>query len=422
MLRLTSRGPWFPLAVLGAAATVWACTPPKVVEDAGDSGPSDAGGDNDSGPRDAGVDGGRDGGVDGGPDSGCVADAACGITTPPQAGDPGWRCTEDTQCNPTTGGFCQTSFHRCSRPCGTIADCPVSWTCAPLTAGGANVCQCPVKPPATDTCNNVDDNCDGLVDNGQDLCPIAQACTSGACACPAANQCGGLCTDKQTDVTNCGACGHACDEGYVCVGGGCTCPSSISNFICSVYATDGGTVDAGPTVVCVDSTTDPRHCGACENHCPPNEDCIDSSCQESDHEWARWSLKSAPVYSSGSVPGPSDTMIATVNEAVSGLVWQRDVSASSYTWLNAAAYCSGLGTGWRVPSRIELLSLVDYTHFAPALDQTVFPQSPASWRSTVFWSASSKASLATMAWSVDFASGYSNTQPKSSSFPVRCVQ
>jgi hypothetical protein len=408
---------------LGVALGSWACGPTKETPDAGpadvdsgpsdDSGPGDAGHDagHDAGPRDSGFDAG-----DAGPDSGCLPDASCGITTPPNAGDPGWFCTLDSQCGQVDGGFCQMQFHRCSRPCGTIADCPVSWQCAPLTTGGENVCQCPVGttvPPAPDTCNNVDDNCDGLVDNGSDLCAIAQVCSHGSCECPAENTCGSFCTDLQTDVSNCGVCGHECSDGYVCVNGGCNCPTTANNVICQV------SVDGGTSFVCSDSSSDPLHCGACENHCSQADDCVAGECHTSDREWARWSLKATPAYSSGSVVGTNE-MIATVNDSVTGLAWQASVNGSSYSWASAATYCASLGTGWRVPSRIEALSIVDFTKFAPALDATVFTQSTSQWGGTVFWTASAKGSNS--AWSVDFRSGYSNAAPQTNAYAVRCVQ
>jgi hypothetical protein len=36
---------------------------------------------------------------------------------------------------------------------------------------------------------------------------------------------------------------------------------------------------------------------------------------------------------------------------------------------------------WRLPSAVELQSIVDYGHSAPSIDSTVFPNTPAA----VFW-------------------------------------
>ncbi|MFM2153227.1 MAG: hypothetical protein RL199_1662 [Pseudomonadota bacterium] len=81
---------------------------------------------------------------------------------------------------------------------------------------------------------------------------------------------------------------------------------------------------------------------------------------------------------------PDDTADDTVRQC-NGLVWQREVSAQTYTWQNAIAYCAGLTLGgssdWRLPDLIELLSIVDGNFTDPALDTSVFPALPNYW----FW-------------------------------------
>jgi hypothetical protein len=89
--------------------------------------------------------------------------------------------------------------------------------------------------------------------------------------------------------------------------------------------------------------------------------------------WATWPMPNSP---SSGLPHPQsyDTSVAgTALDRVTGLRWQRDVSivstaqqASVTTVLaQATSYCSGLTLGgfedWRLPSRIELVSLLDFT-------------------------------------------------------------
>jgi alpha-tubulin suppressor-like RCC1 family protein len=61
------------------------------------------------------------------------------------------------------------------------------------------------------------------------VCSGGQACSAGACKCPTSTPdfCAGTCTNTQTDSANCGACGpsHSCSGGRQCSMGACTCPS-----------------------------------------------------------------------------------------------------------------------------------------------------------------------------------------------------
>ncbi len=92
-------------------------------------------------------------------------------------------------------------------------------------------------------------------------------------------------------------------------------------------------------------------------------------------------------------------------------------------WSQAGAYCSSLSlagqTGWRLPSEIELYSLVDFTVTSGAtIDATAFPNTPAVW----FWSSSPVAGYPSYAWVVDFYSGSTNNSDVSNTYQVRCVR
>lgn len=64
-------------------------------------------------------------------------------------------------------------------------------------------------------------------------------------------------------------------------------------------------------------------------------------------------------------------------DGVTGLMWQREPPEGDYPADRAAAHCAALETAgyrdWRLPSRIELVSLVDFTRPRPAIDERVFP-------------------------------------------------
>jgi hypothetical protein len=94
-----------------------------------------------------------------------------------------------------------------------------------------------------------------------------------------------------------------------------------------------------------------------------------------------------------------------------GLTWQAQVPSTKTTWPNAYEYCQalslgGLSTGWRLPSVVELLTLIDESRWDPAIDITQFPNTPYD---AYYWTSSpTSAGDATgmnLGWTVDFGVG-----------------
>jgi len=83
--------------------------------------------------------------------------------------------------------------------------------------------------------------------------------------------------------------------------------------------------------------------------------------------------------------------------------------------VNAEAYCGA--TDWRMPSREELRSIVDYSRKNPAIDVDYFPNT-LSW----VWSSSPSPYNSDFAWNVNFSNGYVNTYNKSNVRQVRLVR
>ena len=98
-------------------------------------------------------------------------------------------------------------------------------------------------------------------------CVPNEACTGGACQCPApftacAVTGGRACADLRSDAAHCGACGRACPTGQTCVSGSCACPS-------------GQTLCNG---ACVNIQTDASNCGACGTVCQAGQPCSGGRC------------------------------------------------------------------------------------------------------------------------------------------------
>jgi hypothetical protein len=121
-----------------------------------------------------------------------------------------------------------------------------------------------------------------------------------------------------------------------------------------------------------------------------------------------------------------------VTDGITGLVWQgcpagrsgRDCSAGRLLELvqaEALAWCDGLtwaGRGdWRLPAPDELLSVIDYGRFAPAVDPSLFPAT-----SDFFWSSSLYAAGTTIAWVVHFASGHQSYSGRDQRYRFRCIR
>lgn len=98
---------------------------------------------------------------------------------------------------------------------------------------------------------------------------------------------------------------------------------------------------------------------------------------------------------------------AVVRDNTTGLEWQAGQSDKRLNHADALKYCASLplsGGGWRLPTRVELLSLLDDTRHEPAIDIAFFPATKSNW----YWTATPAAwSPSDAAWFVLFGYGYS---------------
>jgi hypothetical protein len=120
--------------------------------------------------------------------------------------------------------------------------------------------------------------------------------------------------------------------------------------------------------------------------------------------------------------------VGIVTDSATGLQWQDDYSNNGgeikyANWKNAIEYCNELSLGghndWRLPNKNELLSIVDYTKFFPAIDDSFQYVTSGS-----YWSSTTNVSNTSYAWGVYYPGGHSNYYDgaKSDSGYVRCVR
>ena len=128
----------------------------------------------------------------------------------------------------------------------------------------------------------------------------------------------------------------------------------------------------------------------------------------------------------------------TVTDYNTGLVWQRcsvgqndDMACSgtaiTYTWTSAQIACEALTLGdksdWRVPSKKELISIVDYSvpFPGPTIQDAYFPNT-ISGNSSIYWTSTPLASDTTKALYTTFDYGNAYNASKTTNYYVRCVR
>ncbi|MFT3922978.1 MAG: DUF1566 domain-containing protein [Myxococcales bacterium] len=108
---------------------------------------------------------------------------------------------------------------------------------------------------------------------------------------------------------------------------------------------------------------------------------------------------------------------------ITQLEWARAAASDAMDWQTAAKYCADLsaaGGGFRLPSRIELLSLLDPSRVSPALDADVFPDQPGS----PYWSDSPLADNHDRRWAIEmqFSTQFALPRELDKALRVRCVR
>lgn len=198
--------------------------------------------------------------------------------------------------------------------CGNMLDC--GGCTAPETCGGGGILgQCGTRDggpcvPTTCaalgvTCGPVGNGCGGMIDCGS--CTLPDTCGGGGvlghcgrpvCShqtcmdmCPGTTLCftpqdgdrvDSICFDTGSDARNCGGCGITCGLG-TCSGGSCTCSPAAQDAgpgadAGRAFCPPEGCTMCGPSVGCVNTDIDLRHCGNCATVCHAGQACTMGHC------------------------------------------------------------------------------------------------------------------------------------------------
>ena len=103
------------------------------------------------------------------------------------------------------------------------------------------------------TCGECSHTCERTCQNTCLPVPYQESCCDSTQSC-----CNGKCANTAWDWANCGACGHKCPSGKVCIDGACGC-------------LPGHTLCDG---VCVDLSADSANCGDCGVTCASGYCCV----------------------------------------------------------------------------------------------------------------------------------------------------
>ena len=377
---------------------------------------------------------GADSGADSRADSSTDSSADSRSPPPPDSAVPQETCKLDSECE--TGHCsdgvccdmdCGGKCHACNLP-GKSGRCSLvpanaadpRGLCKDITPCGTNgLCdstgECAYHAK-TDTCG-APESCTGATYTPQSFCDGSGQCASATPGtCPNSLTCGegGRCKGSCSRDADCGfdtlycdgmACKEKLQNGTACTGAGNVCKSgNCVNNVCCGVASCGTCKQCGANGACVPkaaSTPDSSCMTQTRASCGTNGLCDGSgSCQ-----------KHACICENGVTPQmcyPSPRFQITGGEVLdwkTNLTWQRDGTTPSKPWAEAKTYCAA--TGFRLPTRVELLSIVDRTQATPPLIDTSVFMFPPNVQVTLrdFWT--SEAADPGYAHYVDFQDGRS---------------
>jgi hypothetical protein len=267
-------------------------------------------------------------------------------------------------------------------------------------------------------------------DRNGGVCPRGFVCEQGSCWRSGEYVAGDLYVSATDDM------GGGSDLAPVCVESSIVCADATTPAVCQSGAYVKQTACSGALPYCVGGACvacmngDSKYVDAitiavCSSNIYQNTTCPANARAASidtgkcyDPEWPAWPMPGSGAHTPSYTPSTN-----TVRDNVTHLVWQRGFAASKQTYAQAISYCNGLAAldgmaGWRLPSRIEVVSLLQILAATPYIDTAAFPSTPAD----VFWTSSLDPPNGANAWVIDFNSLDAASFGQTGTENVRCVR
>jgi hypothetical protein len=160
--------------------------------------------------------------------------------------------------------------------------------------------------------------------------------------------------------------------------------------------------------------------------------CVAATCGS--HKWACWHMPN-PAAATG-LPNPAsytDLGNGAVRDNVTCLDWEKAPGTTQGYWQDNSDHCASLASSsyagfndWRLPTRVEMASIVDFARTGDAIDTTAFPKEPSGYYRTDsdWYETITGQNTSGFSWIYGMSSGFtSNAYAKTTSMAyARCVR